>query len=288
MKKTLLFFAFLTVSLGSGADVTDGLKCQMDFTNVEGKNVTDPRSGITAKIMNTATVEEMGSYRVLNLGGSGTGYLDLTAATGELFAGMANYTVSVYYRVKENTSLSGNGHFLWAFSTSTACTSSAGVYTAYRLNAQRFASSTGGNSNEKGYSVGTASETGRWIHVAVTQTGTTGRLYIDGVLKGTITGMATNATLYGTAKPQYCWVGRPHFSGDSYLKNTLVADLRLYDRALTLTQVKELAAETALLDDAYIHGTPGDATQLSATIDEARQLTAALQVAARKDGGSPD
>ena len=273
MKKTLLFFALLTASLASRADVTEGLKFRMDFTNVEGKNVTDDLSGINAKVTGSATVDKMGDYRVLNLGNA-TGYLDLTAATGELLAGMGNYTVSVYYRVKENTSLSGNGHFLWAFSTSAACTSTGGAYTAYRLNAQRFASSTGGYNNEKGYSVGTASESGRWIHVAVTQTGTTGRLYIDGVLKGTATGMATNATLYGAAKPQCCWVGRPHFSGDNYLKNTLVADLRLYDRALTLAQIKELAAETTLLDEAYIHGTPGDAAQLLTTIAQAQSLLA--------------
>ena len=273
MKKTLLCLALLPIVATGSADVTDGLKLRMDFTDVDGKNVSDAVSGITAKVMNTATVTEMGDYRVLDLG-NGTGYLDLTAAAGDLLAATGNYTVSVYYRVKEGTALTGNGHFLWAFSTSTACTATGGAYTAYRLNAQRFASSTGGYSNEKGYSVDTPSETGRWIHVVAVQSGTTGRLYIDGVLKGNATAMATNATLYGAAKPQYCWVGRPHFSGDSYLKNTLVTDLRLYDRALTLTEIKELATVTTLLDDAYIHGTPGDATALGGTIADARSLLA--------------
>lgn len=265
----LLMALLLRMTVVSAND--DGLKFRMDFTNVNGKNVTDMLSGITAQVMNNAKVEEMGSYRILNLG-NGTGYLDLTAATGELFSGLSSFTISVYYRIKENTSLAGNGHFLWSFSTSSATTASAGVYTAYRLNAQRFASSSGGYSNEKGCSVGKASETGRWVNVVLTQTGNTGRIYIDGVLKVSATDMPANTALYATSKPQYCWVGRPPFSGDSYLKNTLVTDIRIYDRVITFAQIKELAAQTSLLDDAYIYGTPGDATQLRTAITQARSL----------------
>lgn len=274
MRKPCFMIALLMAAIASSADVTDGLKFKLDFTSVVGQNVTDNISGITAKVMNTATVEEMGDYYVLNLG-NGTGYLDLTAAAGELFAGFGNYTVSAYYRIAENTSLSGNGHFLWSFSTSTACTATGGAYTAYRINAQRFASTVGGYNNEVGFALNTASETGYWIHVAILQNGTTGRLYINGKHRGAVANMATNATIYGTTKPQYCWVGRPPFSGDIYLKNTLVTDIRFYNRALTQAQITELAEKTALLDDAYIHGSSGDATQLNATITQARSLIAA-------------
>ena len=33
-------------------------------------------------------------------------------------------------------------------------------------------------------------------------------------------------------RSQYCWLGRAPFSGDRYLKSTLVADFRLYNRTL--------------------------------------------------------
>ena len=201
MRKPCFMIALLMAAIASSADVTDGLKFKLDFTSVVGQNVTDNISGITAKVMNTATVEEMGDYYVLNLG-NGTGYLDLTAAAGELFAGFGNYTVSAYYRVAENTSLSGNGHFLWSFSTSIACTATGGAYTAYRINAQRFASTVGGYNNEVGFALNTASETGYWIHVAILQNGTTGRLYINGKHRGAVANMATNATIYGNTKQQ--------------------------------------------------------------------------------------
>ena len=243
----------------------ESLKMRFDFENVSGTSVTDNISGVTASLKGVAKVVALGDLHVLDLG-NGTGYLDMTAAAGEVLAAQGNHSISVYYRVDEAASLSGNGYFLWAFSTQAACSATSGVYSAYRLNAQRIASSTGGYQNETGYSVGTASPKGRWMHVCFTQTGTTGRLYIDGQLQKAVTGMSTNATLYGTTKPAYCWIGRAPFSGDSYLKQTLVADFRVYGTALTAAQVAELAAKTAELDYAYDHGTPGDMTALQAAI----------------------
>lgn len=68
MRKPCFMIALLMAAIASSADVTDGLKFKLDFTSVVGQNVTDNISGITAKVMNTATVEEMGDYYVLNLG----------------------------------------------------------------------------------------------------------------------------------------------------------------------------------------------------------------------------
>lgn len=159
MKKLLLFLTLLTAVTTGSADVTDNLIFKMDFSDTKAMSVNDAVAGITARVISPAKVEGMGQYHVLNLGSS-TGYLDLTAAAGELLAAMNSFTVSVYYRVKENTPLTGNGHFLWAFTTSTACTATAGAYTAYRLNAQRYASSPGGYNNEKGFALDTPRKRG--------------------------------------------------------------------------------------------------------------------------------
>lgn len=254
---------------------TDGLRLRYDFEQTSGASVSDvsPEGGVTATLKNQAQVVEMGKYHVLDLG-SGTGYLDLTARAGEVFRSLDSYTVSVYYRVDEDASLSGNGFFLWAFSTSEACTASDGKYSAYRLNAQRFANSTGGYGNEYGIEVGGASEKGRWIHVLYTQDGARGSLYLDGVRKGTSGSMPLNSVNFAGADVPYVWLGRAPFSADSYLTQTLIYDFRLYDRVLDAAEIEALAALTDSLDYEYRYGNTGDFSALRAAVEAARRLVA--------------
>lgn len=237
---------------------------------MNGTSVSDTEcSGITASLKNEATVSKMGKYRVLNLG-SGTGYLDLTEQAGELFKSMDAYSISMYYRVDEKASLSGAGFFLWTFSSSAACTGSEGKYSAYRLNAQRFANATGGYGNETAIEIGGEAAKGKWTHVVYTQDGQTGTLYLDGVAKGTNTEMPTNSSNFTTSVP-YAWIGRPAFTADNYLKQTLVADVRLYDRVLGTSEIGELAAAVDDLEYEYTYGNPGDFTALQNAINEAQE-----------------
>lgn len=251
----------------------DGLRMHFDFENVSGTSVPDAAtSGITATLQNQATVNEMGQYHVLNLG-DGTGYLDMTEQAGELFRGLDTYTISMYYRVGSSASLSGNGFFLWAFSTSDNSSQSEGRYSAYRLNAQRFANSTGGWNNETVIEIGGASAQGQWMHVLYTQDSSNGALYLNGQQQGTSTEMPANSTNFTTTVP-YAWIGRSPFSGDTYLTQTLVSDIRLYDRVLTTDEISSLAAVTDELDYAYDYGTPGDFTSLTEAIASATEFIA--------------
>ena len=113
-------FLCLTFSLGTlplVADVSQGLVLHYDFQAADGTTITDKSaSGIDATLRNGAAIDVMGDWALLNLGQSG-GFLDMTAKAGALFRTLDNYTISMYYRVNKATSLSGNGHFLWAFST---------------------------------------------------------------------------------------------------------------------------------------------------------------------------
>ena len=251
----------------------EGLTLRYDFEGTSGTSVPDASpSGVTATLRGEAQVEEMGKYHVLDLG-DGSGYLDLTGAAGDVFKASDNYTVSVYYRVDEDASLSGNGYFLWSFSTSTACTATEGKYSAYRLNAQRFANSTGGFNNEFGLQTGSESEKGRWIHVAYTQNGATGVLYIDGRRRSSVGNMPLNSANF-TASIPYAWLGRAPFTADNYLRHTLVYDFRLYNKALTAEEVEALAALTADLDTEYRYGNAGDFTALRENIEEGRRFVA--------------
>lgn len=272
MKRKILFFTFcLLSSFCIVCAHEEDLIMQFDFKNVNGSNVKDDISGITAITYGAAKVTTMGQYNVLDLGNA-TGYLDMTAAAGNLLKAMNDYSVSVYYMVSEEASLSGNGYFLWSFATSTAVSASDGKYSAYRLNAQRFASSNGGYNNETAIQTGSASKKGKWIHVAYTEQEGKGTLYINGESVGTKTGMNQNVTNFSSSTVSYCWIGRAPFSGDNYLKQTLVTDFRLYKTTLTANQITTLAAKTAELEEAMLHGGGGDNTTLLNTIKEANAL----------------
>lgn len=271
----MIWMVLLLCSMNAWAQ-EDTLLLHYDFSQVSGTTVSDQSaSGVSARLISQAKVETMGKYHVLNLG-NGTGYLDMTQKAGALLKSADNYAVSVYYLVDTDASLSGNGYFLWSFATSSACSSGDGKYSAYRLNAQRYATTTGGYSNEKGIEVGAESAKGRWVHVCYTEQGGNGSLYIDGQLIGTLSGMPKNSTNYASVTPGFCWLGRAPFSGDNYLKKTLIADFRLYGRALSQTEVLQLSAKKSDLEYEYYHGTPGDASALKTAVAEAEALMASI------------
>lgn len=246
------------------------LTMQFDFSNVQGNSVVDNVSGITAQVMNTAKVAAMGQFHVLDLG-NGTGYLDMTAGAGQKVRSLQDFTVSVFYRVDNSASLSGAGYFLWCFSQSAANTQTSAPYTAYRLNAQRMATSTGGWGSETGMEMSTESVKGQWVHMLYRQTNRLGELFINGKRMRQQTSMPLLSDAF-TASPAYNWIGRAPFSGDSYLKQTLVTDFRLYDIALDDEAVSQLAAKVQDLEQAYLYGGGGDNTNLQTAISEAESL----------------
>ena len=124
--KLFIFISLLTAVVCSKAQEAN-LKMKFDFTDVAGNSVKDDVSGITATLVNNAKIMSMGKYKVLDLG-NGTGYLNMTAAAGKVFSQNDDFSISVYYRVNEEASLSGNGFFLWSFATTENTTATAGKY----------------------------------------------------------------------------------------------------------------------------------------------------------------
>lgn len=271
------------------ADYTNSsLRLHFDFNQANGKQVTDQVGGsITATAQSNANIVTMGTYKVLNLG-AGTGYLDMTSATGNIFAQCDELTICTYYCVDDNADLSGNGRFLWTFSTSSACTQTAGKYHHYRLNVQRAETSTGGYGSAYGYERGSASEKGRWIHVAYTVKDGTCRLFIDGTEVGSVAGIPLNSTNFGSTAVPYCWLGRACFSGDNYLQNTQVYDFRIYDRALSAREIQQIGSERAALDYQYLHGSEGNKTQLNAAIASAQTFLDGLNRSQYPQGAIDD
>ncbi|MDF2987562.1 MAG: hypothetical protein K0R50_3072 [Eubacterium sp.] len=104
----------------------------------------------------------------------------------------------------------------------------------------RFAISNGGSGSEQQINGTAALTTGSWKHVAVTLSGNSGTLYIDGAAVGTNTGMTLNPSDLGATTLNY--IGKSQFS-DPYLDG-LVDDFVIFNRALSQTEIASLAGNT--------------------------------------------
>ncbi len=102
----------------------------------------------------------------------------------------------------------------------------------------RFAITTSGNANEQTMTASTPLAVGSWKHVVVTLSGTTGRLYVDGVQVATNANMTLKPSSLGSTNANY--IGKSQYS-DPYL-NGAIDDFRIYSRALSASEVSALFA----------------------------------------------
>ena len=78
-----------------------------------------------------------------------------------------------------------------------------------------------------------------WIHALYRQQGHTGEFFLDGQLIGRNENMPILSEIF-TEAPANCWIGKAPFKGDKYLSDTKVADLRIYNYAVSDEQVETL------------------------------------------------
>ncbi len=103
--------------------------------------------------------------------------------------------------------------------------------------APRFAITTSGSGGEQRLSGTAALPLNTWSHLAVTLSGTTGTLYVNGTAVATNSGMTLHPSNLGATTNN--WIGRSQYA-DPYL-NATVDDFQIYSRALTGTEVQALA-----------------------------------------------
>jgi hypothetical protein len=256
-----------TVLAAEGTPFSGDLLVRFDFSNLDGSTVLDvaekqfPGTLVDeARIVSMGT-SETGIYNVLNLG-LGTGYFDMGAEIGKVISRMDNFTLSAYYFVNPGYGLISNpGNLLWTFSNS--------ENTALDRNG-----AITGSLSELGFSItpGYSAETsgmqevsfhrpalrGNWHHMAYTQDGSTGTLYLDGieVVSGNVTNLPSNSLVReGSMGTPFNWIGRSCYTSDAYLRNSLVYDFRLYNRALSGTEISQTGLNVnetlILLEEAY-------------------------------------
>jgi hypothetical protein len=127
----------------------------------------------------------------------------------------------------------------------------------------RFGITTGGNGAEQDLTGGGQLPLGTWSHVAVTLSGTTGTLYLNGTAVATSANMTLKPSSLGNTDQN--WIGRSQYP-DPFL-NGAVDDFHIYDHALSAAEVAALAGGRAGAGDvaAYKFDETGGGTALDSS-----------------------
>jgi len=182
-----------------------------------------------------------------------SGASEYVALPSSIVSGLSNFTIAAWVNPAANTTWSR----LFDFGTGTTAnmflTMSAGT-------APRFAITTSGSGGEQRLSATSALPLNTWSHIAVTLSGNTGTLYVNGTAVATNTAMTLHPSSLGATTQN--WIGRSEYSSDPYL-NATVDDFQIYNSALSTAQVQSLAA-----------GNQGAGNVASYRFDEASGATA--------------
>jgi len=238
--------------------VKNGTLCQAQFDNVSIATTAylpfDETSGTTSSDTTgngwDATLAGGASFasgkmgNALTLNGSSQ-YASLPAG---ITSGMNDFTIAAW--VKLNSV--GDWSRIFDFGSST----SANMFLVAKnpaTNVARFAITTSGSGGEQHIDANAAIPTGVWTHVAVTLSGTTGTLYINGTAAGTNASMSLTPASLGSTTNNY--IGKSQYA-DPYL-NGQVDDFRIVNRALTSSEIGSLVTSPSA--PASLSATPGNA-----------------------------
>lgn len=254
-----------TVLAKEGTGFNNDLLVNYDFSNLNGSVVNDvAEKTLTGTLQNEATIRtigtsESGMHKVLDLG-NGTGYFDMGEEVGKIFVGLSDYTVGAFFRIDNDyEELNKDGNFLWNFSNSADIHTTPTGYIIGILKSLSVVTSPNNWDGEVKMTMGAIPDKGGWHHFAYKQSGTTGTIYLDGSAFAVDENM-TRTPVNTVYKDQmlgtlYNWIGRSCYTPDVYLRKTLVADFRLYGKALTdeevMTTKMNVANKILALDNAY-------------------------------------
>ncbi len=255
------------VAAKEGTAYTGDLLLKHDFSSYADSVVYDvAEKQFPAVMKNGAKVVTIGTtntYKVLDLGAD-NGYLDLGENIGKVMYHQNDFTMGGYFRIDESHDLTVPGSFLWTFSNTVDPHNNAKGYLIGILKDQSISISPKNWDSATGQqAVGFAQPAikGDWHHFAYTQQGTTGTIWIDGMQMNSAE--ITNTPANTLARPEYLgtlynWLGRSCYSGDVYLKNTMLYDFRIYSRSLTAEEIQttklNISETLGLLNVAYSEG----------------------------------
>jgi uncharacterized protein len=153
----------------------------------------------------------------------------LTLPTG-IVRGLTDFTIATWVKLGERTA--GSQIIDLGTDVSTHL-----VLTAHESSGPRFAITARGSTQR--IDATTPLPTGTWAHIAVTLSRTTGTLYVNGTAVGTNTGMTLRPADLGTTTVNRVGRGQTPQRSTQYLQAD-VAELQIYDHALTAAQIQSL------------------------------------------------
>lgn len=239
--------ATLTAALGVAVAVpaaqaaapTNGLRVYLPLDESSGTVAGDDSgNGRNATLVNGATFS--GGYVTLD----GTNdYVDLP---DNLLTGLTDVTVSVDVWIDSTQS---GQYFVYGLGNSSGTAGNGYLFTTG--NAYRSSIATGNWSTEQSVTKESNLARGAWKTLTYTLTGTTATLYEDGLQVGRVQGVTTDPSAIGGGSTTANYLGRSLYSGDAYLKGR-VRNFRLYDRALSTSEVGDLAEVSTTANVGYL------------------------------------
>ena len=219
-----------TLNVGNSTGMVPGQQVQIGtgstvdtrtITHVTNPGATGPR--VPGKIGNAVKLSGNGEYVNLPSG---------------IASGLHDFTIATWVNV---TATDQTWARIFDFGTGTSdfmfLTASAGGTNALRFDINAGAGSQMIPASGSGPQLPTG-----WQHVAITLSGTTGTMWLNGVPVATNPNMTIRPADLGATNQN--WIGRSQFSADPYL-NASVDDFQIYDHALSAADIATLASGQA-------------------------------------------
>ncbi len=211
-----------------GGDLASGLVAFYTFDETSGTSAADSSgNNHTATLVGGATFAAGLENNAVTLSGSSQ-YVSLP--TG-IVSGLSSFSITAW--VKLTTSPIWNRVFDFGTGTTDYM-----FFTPNSGSTTRFSITTGSGAAEQ-QTDAPALPTGSWEHVAVTLSGTTCSVYVQGAEAGKNTNVTLTPSSLGSTTQN--WLGRSEYAADAYLQGQL-DNVRIYSRALTAAEVQQLYA----------------------------------------------
>jgi hypothetical protein len=225
---------------------------QFGADSVTGSSVADETGGFTGTLKNSASVSTENGVPVLVLGSGGTDYFDLSAAAGDLLSDDTGVTISAYVKADTGilTSTTFNEKAFWCFMSSATISNSVSAIWFYvkqtlteiEVDYSRKGWSGWGNAIDTRYGTyGSGNFTeNAWHHILYTRQDAADAIWVDGTKIAGRDDIATTLTELKNGRTlAYNYLGKLP-DNNRYLKNTMYADFRIYNKVLTDTEIAAL------------------------------------------------
>jgi len=169
-------------------------------------------------------------------------YVDLP---DDVLAGLNDVTVEAEVRIDPSQR---TPYFLYGFGNTAANGEGDGYLFSTGDGQYRAALALGNYSTEQNATSGIALPRDRWVHLTYTVSGSTARLYLDGVQVAENTGVTVRPGDIGGGRTVANYLGKSLYNADNLLRGQM-REFALYDRALSASEIVVNSGNTALLGD---------------------------------------